>query len=84
MRHFEVQVHGATVLVDALMGTLRPKTRKDDFVFGVCTWAFDVEGLRKQRAARKAAIEAANKVLGKEPVLGWRWLGLDGYLRYIS
>jgi len=79
----EIQVHGATILVDALMGTLRPKSRKDDFILGVSTWAIDVPGLKRQQAARKAAIVAANKAVGGEPVLGWRWLGLDGYLRYI-
>lgn len=79
----EITVAGATVLIDPKMGTLRPKTRKDDFILGVSTWAIDIPGLRRQRAAREEAIEAATKAAGGEPALGWRWLGIDGYLRYI-
>ena len=79
----EITVHGATIIVDPEAGTLRPKTKKDGIIFGI-TWSpVDIYELQSQRAARDAAIEAANKAVGGEPALGWLWLGVDGRPRYL-
>jgi len=81
----EITVHGATVIVDATRasGKLRPKTRKDAMILGVGVWPLDMDELRRQRAARAAAVEAATKALGAEPVLGWRWFDTDDRIVFI-
>lgn len=82
---FEITIHGATVIVDAdrASGTLRPKTRKDGRILGIGCWPRDMTELKRQRAARAAAVEAATKAVGGEPVLGWRWLDVDGFIVFI-
>lgn len=79
----EITVHGATIVVDAAARTLRPKTPKDGIILGINWSPVDIDELKRQRAARDAAIEAATKAVGGKPALGWLWLGIDGNIRYL-
>lgn len=75
----EIKVAGATIIVDAAAGTLRPRTHEDGMILGVGYGPGDTAEHERQRAARSEAVEAATEATGAEPEYGWRWLDHNGY-----
>ena len=72
----------ATIIVDAVTGTLRPKTHEDGRVLGVGYGPGDTVEQERQRAARAAAVEAATEaaIEAERAVPAcWRWLDHNGH-----